>query len=175
MQPGVCSRLQVQVGCVMREHIRWTTEFIFCRENKPGNLMEKKRAERNWKFPLKWKKKPEQYIKNVQSWEKSAVSARTWATKESNRNSMRTARRWTVNKLSVDSRESVHCEAHSTRSERPVNQSSQLPSTTSRHRARLAQDRKHVTKRLTQPSASSLPPVGGWGLRHDHTRTEFSG
>lgn len=48
-------------------------------------------------------------------------------------------------------RESVHCEAHSTRSERPVNQSSQLPSTTSRHRAMLAQDRKHVTKRLTQP------------------------
>lgn len=52
-------------------------------------------------------------------------------------------------------RESVHCEAHSTPSEPPVNQSSQLPSTTSRHRARLAQDRKHVTKRLTLPSVSS--------------------
>lgn len=46
--------------------------------------------------------------------------------------------------------ESVHCEAHNTQVDFPVNQSSQLPSTTSRHRANLAQDRRHVTCCLTQ-------------------------
>lgn len=47
--------------------------------------------------------------------------------------------------------ESVHCEAQNARVEFPVNQSSQLPSTTSRHRASLAQDRRHVT--------SAQPPL----------------
>lgn len=47
--------------------------------------------------------------------------------------------------------ESVHCVALNARAELPVNQSSQLPSTTSRHGASRAQDRWHVTVRLTQP------------------------
>lgn len=47
--------------------------------------------------------------------------------------------------------ESIHCEAHNTRVKLPVNQSSQLPSTTSRQEARPAQDRRHVTSCLAQP------------------------
>lgn len=47
--------------------------------------------------------------------------------------------------------ESIHCEADNTQVEFPVNQSSQLPSTTSRQKASLAQDRRHVTSCLAQP------------------------
>lgn len=65
--------------------------------------------------------------------------------------------------------ESVHCEAHNTQVEFPVNQSSQLPSTTSRHRASLAQDHKHVTGCRTQPSL----PFRQSGLRTEILTVSF--
>lgn len=80
------------------------------------------------------------------------VHQNTEATKESNRKFQWKRLReghWTSSASTPY--ESVHCEAHNTQVEFPVNQSSQLPSTTSRHRASLAQDRRHVTSCFTQP------------------------
>lgn len=89
-------------------------------------------------------------------------------TKESNRKSNKRLRDGQRTSSALTAYESVHCEQHNTQLEFPVNQSSQLPSTTSRHRASLAQDRKHVTSCLTQPPLLCCYHLDsqGWGLRH---------
>lgn len=62
--------------------------------------------------------------------------------------------------------ESIHCETHNTQVQFPVNQSSQLPSTTSwsRHSASLAQDRQ-TCDQLARTSAITVPGLIGqrWG------------
>lgn len=80
-------------------------------------------------------------------------------TKESNRKSNKRQRDGQRTSSALTPYESVHCEQHNAQFEFPVNQSSQLPSTTSRHRASLAQDRKHVTSCLTQPQPGTRTEI----------------
>lgn len=109
-----------------------------------------KKALRHWKFPLEWKKGTIH--------EKYTVIRKDHCLHQNTGNKgpkqkvpVKRLRdgRWTSEASTPY--ESLHCKANNTQVEFPVNQSSQLPSTTSRHRASLAQDHKHVTSCLTQP------------------------